>query len=723
MQELSSTQNFFGKDPIQWWIGQVTDPKKGDWKAVLDTHKTDTGEEIYSHRCRVRIIGYHDCEDDLPDKDLPLAHVLLPSNVSVTGGQGETLKYQGGEVVVGFFLDGEDAQQPVVFGTLFKQQYLSDTLKVSEYNSKKFTCFQPWTPPEVKQNMGKHQISPIKAQSGKNTMNTGSVSSERTVAQNQTSVAQQHEFQPPSPCDKDQVSKITKFVKEFIARVNGYQQVLNVYVNPIMGKIVNIDAEIKTFASKIHEVMTFKIREARSYIMQVIQDKLYKFFGISVPKPLQPLSAKATKTLLDVLFCNMEKIVKQLFKYIADSLQNMIGQVLDVIQCFIENFIGDMFSQLFNAIDSALGSILSQLNGITSGAIGSISDILGQAAKYAGILLSILECDKIKCPPTTSWSSIYGPAKEDIDDFNNILSRASLSSLIPDLPPSTGSAPNCSSDILRCGPPRIDFMGGGGSLTSGQAVVSAVGNLIGVAIDNSGFGFTSPPLVGFVDSCNNGFGSGGYAILGSVSDSGQKDDRGNPIYVPDKNGNETGVIAVTIVDPGQGYLPNTTQTTIDEDGNLVTKEITINPDTNSSGSTSYITELQDVIIKDTGFGYSDDTTITVVDDTSGAQVDVTVVNGFIIKSDVINGGTGFTSIPDLQINSDTGAGATLLPVLNFIKVQDAEQLATTGLTPEQLDAIANLTPEQLDAIANLTPEQLAARRQVSVVTVIDCIQK
>ena len=37
-------------------------------------------------RCRVRIVGYHGNEDDLPDEDLPLAHVLLPPNTTTVGG-------------------------------------------------------------------------------------------------------------------------------------------------------------------------------------------------------------------------------------------------------------------------------------------------------------------------------------------------------------------------------------------------------------------------------------------------------------------------------------------------------------------------------------------------------------------------------------------------------------------------------------------------------------
>ena len=44
-------------------------------------------------------------------------------------------------------------------------------------------------------------------------------------------------------------------------------------------------------------------------------------------------------------------------------------------------------------------------------------------------------------------------------------------------------------------------------------------------------------------------------------------------------------------------------------------------------------------------------------------------------ANVINCGFGFTKLPDITINSDTGAGAKLLPVLKFTRVDDAAQLA------------------------------------------------
>ena len=116
------TQNFFGRDPMVWWIGKVTSPKDGKWEDTLEKKHMENGEEIYSHRCRVRILGYHDT-DDLKDEELPLAHILLPSNTTTVGGRSQTVQYQGGEIVIGFFFDGEEAQQPAIFATLHRQDF------------------------------------------------------------------------------------------------------------------------------------------------------------------------------------------------------------------------------------------------------------------------------------------------------------------------------------------------------------------------------------------------------------------------------------------------------------------------------------------------------------------------------------------------------------------------------------------------------------------------
>ena len=111
-------------------------------------------------------------------------------------------------------------------------------------------------------------------------------------------------------------------------------------------------------------------------------------------------------------------------------------------------------------------------------------------------------------------------------------------------------------------------------------------------------------------------------------------------------------------------------------------------DGNYDGSVSYVSSIADVVLTNTGFGYQDGDTVAVeggtVSDTLGdevsqgigqAEVELIIEDGLVAGANVINGGFGFTSIPDLVINSDTGSGARLTPVLRFTKIEDATELA------------------------------------------------
>ena len=710
--------NFWGKDPMNWWIGQVTDPEKGKWKDSLECTQADNGEDIYGFRCRVRIVGYHDCADDLPDEDLPLAHILLPPNTATTGGCGETVQYQGGEVVVGFFMDGEDAQQPVIFGTLFKQPFIRDNLTTSQFKAKRQTCFVPYTPPKVVQTSGKQQ------QFQESPWPRGFTPGElvKSIATRQKEDATNITVDAFSPCEDNEISKISNAIKNFTRKAQALQELneASTYIDPIYGGIVDIESEIQLATNKIHDSMTKLVRRGRSWLIQDTLDKLDKRMEDSVDKFNQVVLGQATNALTSVIFCNIEKIQDGLADYLSKSLENMLGQVLDVPICGIENFMGDMFGQINNLIDSSLGGMFDQLNNIQGGGIALPSETFSKAIKFANILTNVLDCDKANCPPEpTSYSSKGGVSKSIEDSFENIIDKVGLNQKltplldkIDDAIEASPSAPDCSTNVLKCGPPRVDFVGSSGQGASGSAIVNALGQIIGVAINGPGFGFEEPPLLSFFDSCDKGYGAGGYPVMGNVSPSvdenGNKilDDQGNPIYVPDPNGTELGVVDVVITDTGQEYLPNTTETTLNPDGTLTQKEVSPDPNGNYDGKQSYVTSLGEVVVDNVGFEYSDGDTATVsggsiaTDDTIGeAQVELNIQNGFIVGATVVNGGSGFTSLPDITINSDTGAGAKLKPVLKFTKVEDAVSSADTDVPFDR----------------NLP--------QTTVITVIDCIEK
>ena len=676
--------NFLGKEPMQWWIGQVVDPVKGKWGDSQEKQQGVDSKDTYSHRVRVRIVGYHAGDADLPDEDLPMAHVLMPPGVSSTGGRGKTMNYQGGEVVVGFFFDGADAQQPVIFGTLFKQSFVKDRLTNGQFNAFKQTEFIPYTPPDVAQSAG---FDKVQENSNWNrqfrkfaTSVGGSVVANRLIGQKVVNKDTNVTVENATACEDNEISKIKNAIKAFTKENKDVQDIGDLTIDPLYGGVFNKADEIKLTSMKVHGSMSKLLRRGRSFVIKDAMDKLSLKLGDETPITLQPGVGEAAKNLNDILFCNFEKINEQLKGYLEKSLENMLGSVLDVPLCAVESFLGDMFGQLNNIMDTVMGDTFSQLNNITGGGIGDPSQTFSKSIKFANIIGSTLECDGQNCPPAnTTFSGKGGVGLNPEDAFGNILDIAGLNSLknkaeglkdmvdglIPDISVPSIPKVDCKTNVLKCGPPRVDFIGStDGKGASGEAIVNTLGEVIGVAITEPGSGYIDPPALTFVDGCDNGYGAGGYVRIkdGSVSD-------------------------IVITAGGQEYIPNTTET--DMDGNV--KEVIPDPNGNYSGESSYVTTLSDLVVENAGFGYEPTDTATVVGGVKDAEIELKVMNGRIVGANILNAGFGFTEIPKLRINSDTGALARLSPVLEFTKVNDAAQ------------------------VADIT--------QDAVVTVIDCITK
>ena len=621
-----------------WWIGKVTSPKDGKWEDTLEKKHMENGEEIYSHRCRVRILGYHDT-DDLKDDELPLAHILLPSNTTTVGGRSQTVQYQGGEIVIGFFFDGEEAQQPAIFATLHRQDF--------QEVEKKYV-------PNGKFNNSLN--SSIKAGVGKNNYNnkkknithtyTGETAANIQVNNNTT-----NEFDDEVFCETNEIAKMTTELKKFTQKLQLLQQLneSSTYLDPVYGGFVDMKKEIKFTASKIHNSMTGLVRRGRTWLIQESVGKFSEELSKKVDRHTKLKVTNATSRLNKLIYCNIEKVTDGLLDYIEGSLENMVGSIIDVPICAIENFLGDMFGQVLNVLDNDLGGLFGQLNNLHGGGIALPSEVFSKGIQIANLITNVLECDGVTCPvEPTSFSNKYGVQKKIEDKMGGIVEKASLNKLINPLLDKIDNAidavpskPDCNTNVLRCGPPKVDFIGGGGRGVTGSAIVNAIGRVIGVSLGGVGSGYTSPPLLTFVDSCGNGSAAGGYPRI--------------------KDGK---IVDVVITEPGSGFLPNTIETNID--GTI--KEVIPDPNGNYDGEISYVTQLDDVVVQNAGVGYNDNDTVTV----DGAEVELVIQNGHVIDANVVNGGFGFTDLPNLQINTNNGVGARLLPVLKFTKVDDAK---------------------------------------------------
>lgn len=97
MESSDDNKTFAGKNGFVWWVGVV--------ERINDPLKLG--------RCRVRCVGWHtDNKQLLPSDSLPWAQSLLPPN--------NTNPYppREGDMVIGFFTDGENAQDPIIIGAL-----------------------------------------------------------------------------------------------------------------------------------------------------------------------------------------------------------------------------------------------------------------------------------------------------------------------------------------------------------------------------------------------------------------------------------------------------------------------------------------------------------------------------------------------------------------------------------------------------------------------------
>ena len=73
-------------------------------------------------------------------------------------------------------------------------------------------------------------------------------------------------------------------------------------------------------------------------------------------------------------------------------------------------------------------------------------------------------------------------------------------------------------EFKECGPPKIQFYGGGGVGASANPIIGSDGSLLGVDLISGGFGYKYEPLVSIKDDCNYGSGGKLVSVLGTTVD-------------------------------------------------------------------------------------------------------------------------------------------------------------------------------------------------------------
>ena len=724
--------HFLGKDGFIWWIGQVVDQSK--WIGNLPTTPTDTTEEHkgFDFRYKVRIMGYHTgSPEDLPDDQLPWANIMYPVTAGTSGGAVHTPQLRQGNFVYGFFLDGEDAQMPIIMGVIGYNQYTALLKDIPEGGG--FAPFSGYTVNDVvprnalgttqedgtavsedvdasKTNNEEVMESPLSLVGRKDGANKEQYENRSTV----------REVATISKCEPAPVVGIQRKMKNMLAEVKRIQKTANDWETKVSTKIDNIEEEIakvkdnaiKGISSDVKRITTEIQKNALKKVNDALSDTYNEVFPTELPQLKEKVEAAN-----DELSCLFRNIIKNLTGMVGGFLNQIIDRFITTPLCAVENFIGSLLGKISGLIDSSIDAVMGPIKGLLAG-MGVASSSLDNVMGFATDALSFLSCDEDpRCSEVKEWNPINGPEISATLDLFSIVNKAkeaaslvqnavegvtnigdTLSDIAKNADFSDALSDSCNVGPVFCGPPTVEFIGGGGSGATGNVIVSALTTVLGVDIITPGGGYIGPPRLKFIDSCNKGKGATGRAVV--------------------ENGE---VVQVIIDDTGIDYLPSpdnsqggdgytwaeSDETTIRRsdgtydtpykpgsvievfDGDEVTsdgkveiitekKTITAQPPSDvtkdspfpSTGTGDYpvVLEIEGINILDPGFGYDPNDEVVVG---NGAELKIkTDALGSVIGVDVLNGGSGFNEDPDLYIKSDKGYNAKIMPIFKPIRLED-----------------------------------------------------
>ena len=450
--------------------------------------------------------------------------------------------------------------------------------------------------------------------------------------------------------------------------------------------------------TKLTDFISSGLSAAKDYIFNTITNPLAAIAQNSAfaNAALSPISG-----LMGAFGCLGSTIKKALKGTIKNLLTNMLKKgFINPLECAVEDFIGSLTGKISSVMDSIVGPLINPINslfsivgkgfgsikGFIAGGINILSKVNGllncasggggnchvqeeyklnggskkkrsEAKKQNSIAKSINKfSDKLANDDGTglidkmddkiqNWDGVKRVDQFEVQKLLNEFKennpnateeeiQAERKRIEDNLPEFT---PDCNTgNIFDCGLPRIEFFGGGGEgavgdvilgnfieeineqskvegLTEGGVIddIQTTGSIIGADITYPGEGYTSEPIVSFVDNCDKGYGAYGRATIDK--------DPNSPTF-----GQITGIIMIS---EGENY------------------------------PTGGIADafVDKVVVENGGSGYK------LEDEIEDFEICGVDENGAITK--VCVNDKPYQSLPSLNVNSLTGSGAILTPVM------------------------------------------------------------
>ena len=640
MDESLLKSNFIGRDGFRWWIGQIP-PVESQGKQVNGGG--------WGNRYKVRIMGYHPYSlAELPNEDLPWAQCLIPTTAGSGGANyASDVKLQPGDVVFGFFLDGDNAQLPVIMGCFGRTSQVPS----ADYQSP----FVPFTGYTDKIPEGDKTTNP-KGES--NEANAESQKSPRYVSPAQANAIGDNEvsyfygigdkLQLGSGSSGTVVDKISNEVENLLKSIQDG-----------IGIFLNLDNEVRKIVRKIQGIVSGLVGNVINDLYKQLEPILKEGLnllkeeiinatiasggtyaqGVGLAKLAQQALVGPVHTLQD----SIPKVVNSIINNIGDSIANILIALIDNAERFTScagiqfsaAVINDIIGKIVNDLEAPINGVSSILKFFSNfsvddtirnsvNAISGVADMLSANQNPTNYESQVKQWIIGSGPvnvPQTPFSEILknANAAEAIAVVDGVLSAFSIfnsASANPNSDCYTGPPKNCS-------PPTIEFFGSDGVGAAAELIFGSIvndltgntGSIIGIKITNPGSGYSYPPFISITDNCNQGYGAVASCTINNKGE----------------------VTGAYIISPGENYPVGEQQ--------------------------PYV--VSNVIVQNQGINYKP--TDTVIDNFGNEYSIQVSSSGNILNVLPLNNTNVVNDLPALKINTNTGYGAILRSSLDIQK--------------------------------------------------------